>query len=180
MSFVYINSEPGLWTVGHYDSGSWNSVSDHASETEAADRVHYLNGGSKPGMTPVAFMGFDPLNIVKGATLPMIPDSWRFGFYRSSDELRFGAQDNGPLVAWDAVKDRMTEVGGVDWGLEIAALHLDKQREAHDHEHAHQEHDTGAWVFDRPEQEEYSNLLDELAEEIRALKGKAPATGTRA
>lgn len=66
--------------------------------------------------------------------------------------------------------------GGVDWGLEIAALFLDRQREAHDREYAHQEWDTGAWVFDRPEQEEYSNTLDELAEGIRALKNRTPAT----
>lgn len=57
------------------------------------------------GGLPVVFMGGDPLNIAKGATLPMISDSWRFGFYKSGDELRFGYQDNGQLVAWDAVKD---------------------------------------------------------------------------
>lgn len=46
MSWVYIKSEPGLWTVGFYDpSGQWQPESDHTSTREAAARVHYLNGG---------------------------------------------------------------------------------------------------------------------------------------
>lgn len=44
--WVYIRSEPGLWTVGHYDSsGRWQPESDHGSPDEAVARVHYLNGG---------------------------------------------------------------------------------------------------------------------------------------
>jgi hypothetical protein len=52
---------------------------------------------------PVVFMGIDPLNITKGAALPMTPESWRMGFYKSGDELRFGFLDKGALVAWNAV-----------------------------------------------------------------------------
>jgi hypothetical protein len=45
--FVYLKSEPGLWTVGHYGGNSkWVAESDHDSEKEAAARVHYLNGGA--------------------------------------------------------------------------------------------------------------------------------------
>jgi hypothetical protein len=45
--WVYIKSEPGLFTVGFYDpSGKWHPDSDHQSEEDAARRVHYLNGGS--------------------------------------------------------------------------------------------------------------------------------------
>lgn len=44
MSYVYIRSEPGLWTVGHRDGGSWEPESDHGSEAEAARRVAWLNG----------------------------------------------------------------------------------------------------------------------------------------
>jgi hypothetical protein len=45
--WVYINSEPGLWTVGFYDpSGHFHTDSDHVSPTDAADRVHYLNGSN--------------------------------------------------------------------------------------------------------------------------------------
>ena len=45
--YVYIRSEPGLWTVGFYDpSGKWHPESDWNSTMEAAKRVHYLNGGN--------------------------------------------------------------------------------------------------------------------------------------
>jgi hypothetical protein len=44
--WVYLRSEPGLWTVGFYDpSGEWHAESDWGSSEEAATRVHYLNGG---------------------------------------------------------------------------------------------------------------------------------------
>jgi hypothetical protein len=43
--YVYINSEPGLWTVGFYaPNGEWHPDSDHGDREEAAKRVHYLNG----------------------------------------------------------------------------------------------------------------------------------------
>lgn len=45
--YVYIQSEPGLYTVGFYDpNGKWHSDSDHDNKVDAADRVHYLNGGN--------------------------------------------------------------------------------------------------------------------------------------
>lgn len=45
MSYVYIESEPGLFTVGFYDPrGAWHSDSDHDSRQSAAARVAYLNG----------------------------------------------------------------------------------------------------------------------------------------
>lgn len=44
--YVYIKSEPNLWTVGFYNpKGEWIPDSDYDSPTEAAKRVHYLNGG---------------------------------------------------------------------------------------------------------------------------------------
>lgn len=46
--YVYIKSEPNLWTVGFYDPyGNWISEKDYDSKQEAAERVHYLNGGSQ-------------------------------------------------------------------------------------------------------------------------------------
>lgn len=46
MIWVYINSEPNLWTVGLYSpDGEWHPESDYGSRGEAAERVHYLNGG---------------------------------------------------------------------------------------------------------------------------------------
>lgn len=44
--YVYVQSEPRLWTVGFYDpQGKWHPESDHASSDKAAERVHWLNGG---------------------------------------------------------------------------------------------------------------------------------------
>lgn len=46
MNYVYIRSEPGLYTVGFYDpTGKWRAESDHETAEAAAARVHYLNGG---------------------------------------------------------------------------------------------------------------------------------------
>lgn len=46
--YVYLSSEPGLWSVGFYDpSGEWQPESDHSSADEAAARVAWLNGGQR-------------------------------------------------------------------------------------------------------------------------------------
>lgn len=43
--YVYIQSEPGLWTVGFYDpKGKWIIDSDQDSREAAAERVAWLNG----------------------------------------------------------------------------------------------------------------------------------------
>lgn len=43
--YVYIRSEPGLYTVGFYrPDGKWVAESDHSTRDEAAARVSYLNG----------------------------------------------------------------------------------------------------------------------------------------
>lgn len=43
--YVYIRSEPTLWTVGFYaPDGKWNPESDHGTSDEAAKRVAWLNG----------------------------------------------------------------------------------------------------------------------------------------
>jgi hypothetical protein len=45
--WVYIQSEPGLFTVGFYDpKDGWHPDSDWESRTDAGNRVHFLNGGS--------------------------------------------------------------------------------------------------------------------------------------
>ena len=46
--YCYIKTEARLWTVGFYDpDGRWQTVSDHDSPDEAADRVAHLNGNAK-------------------------------------------------------------------------------------------------------------------------------------
>ena len=43
--YVYIRSEPNLYTVGFYSpDGKWNPESDWNDREEAAKRVSYLNG----------------------------------------------------------------------------------------------------------------------------------------
>ena len=45
--WVYIRTDSQLFTVGHHDpNGKWHTDSDHTTKEEAADRVHYLNGGT--------------------------------------------------------------------------------------------------------------------------------------
>ena len=45
--YVYIRSEPQLFTVGFYSpDGKWEPESDWATQREAAERVHWLNGGN--------------------------------------------------------------------------------------------------------------------------------------
>jgi hypothetical protein len=47
-TWVYVQSEPGLLTVGFYDpNGKWHSDSDHDSRESAAARVQTLNGGGQ-------------------------------------------------------------------------------------------------------------------------------------
>ena len=46
--YVYKQTErnPALFTVGFYTpDGDWKAESDHSTAEEAAERVHYLNGG---------------------------------------------------------------------------------------------------------------------------------------
>jgi len=47
--YVYILSEPGLYTVGFYSPDNrWHPESDHSSREAAAQRVAYLNGIKQP------------------------------------------------------------------------------------------------------------------------------------
>ena len=48
MSFVYLNSEPGLWTTGFYDpNGRWHADKDFNDPEDAAGRCAWLNGHQK-------------------------------------------------------------------------------------------------------------------------------------
>lgn len=44
--WVYRRTEPGLYTVGYYSpQGEWQPEGDYPTREEAAERVHFLNGG---------------------------------------------------------------------------------------------------------------------------------------
>lgn len=49
-TYVYRRIEAaGCFTTGFYDpSGAWQAESDHATADDAAQRVHWLNGGHLP------------------------------------------------------------------------------------------------------------------------------------
>ena len=57
--YVYVQSEPGCYTVGHYTpDGKWIAESDHETHADAAARVAMLNGAgreesSAPGTPPL-------------------------------------------------------------------------------------------------------------------------------
>lgn len=54
MCWVYLQSEPGLWTVGYYSpTGAFYSDADFDTRDDARRRCHYLNGGSLPPDTPL-------------------------------------------------------------------------------------------------------------------------------
>lgn len=47
--YVYVRSEPGLYTVGFFrPDGRWESESDHDAREAAAERVAWLNGTREP------------------------------------------------------------------------------------------------------------------------------------
>lgn len=92
--YVYIESEPGLWTVGHYAPGgsgpdrNFHPDSDHEREEAAAARVHYLNGGYHPQAEMIpdlltiarAYVELGELvnetdGGIDGLTLPGLPDA---------------------------------------------------------------------------------------------------------
>lgn len=47
--YIYKNTEKGVFAVGHYDpKGKFVTETVHCETREAAERVHYLNGGVNP------------------------------------------------------------------------------------------------------------------------------------
>lgn len=48
--WLYKQTEPRLWTVGFYTpNGDWEPEGDYGTPQEAANRVHWLNGGQVLG-----------------------------------------------------------------------------------------------------------------------------------
>ncbi len=53
--YVYIKSEPGLWTVGFYNpDGKFYPESDHSDKEEAAKRTAWINGQKLVSYDPEA------------------------------------------------------------------------------------------------------------------------------
>ena len=74
MSYIYVKSEPGLFTVGCYGpNGQWNPDSDHDNREQAADRCCYLNGGRPKALDAAhaamrqALLDEDPMTVIRMA-----------------------------------------------------------------------------------------------------------------
>lgn len=69
--YVYIQSEPGLWTVGFYDpSGKWNPESDHSSADESCQ------ARALPQRRCVMIDDADQSVILADAPSPCLPWLW--------------------------------------------------------------------------------------------------------
>ena len=94
-----------------------------ALATQPAQPSAQSMNGWKPGLEPddtdkraVRFIGTDPLDIAANATLPMVAESWRFGFRLNDDmTLTFTLMDEGPLVAYAAVAQPSAQGEAVPW-----------------------------------------------------------------
>jgi hypothetical protein len=69
-SWIYITTEPRLWTVGHYGpSGAFHPESDHDSPEKAANRVAFLSGGLSAQAAPEMLEALKRAKIELGAYL---------------------------------------------------------------------------------------------------------------
>ena len=94
MKYVYIRSEPGLYTVGFYSpSNVWEPESDHGSKEDAAKRVAWLNGGSSHDFSP------DCGRVMKLKQVEEMPEGefiaiWEYGGHLWCDNMK----KNGALI----------------------------------------------------------------------------------
>ena len=70
--YVYIQAERNLWVTGFFTpKGAWTPEKDCGSAEEAANRVHWLNGGNIP-QTPPAQK--EPISPVMAYCLQLIKE----------------------------------------------------------------------------------------------------------
>jgi hypothetical protein len=97
MSYVFIQSEEHLWTVGFYSpDGKWHSESDHDDQDEAATRVHFLNGGKDQANASTEDMNVEVLSDLESA-LFLLPDN--MNHFRSGNLDPTGTWDEGEAEA---------------------------------------------------------------------------------
>lgn len=104
MSYVYIQSEPRLWTAGFYDpDGKFHPESDHGSRQDAAERAHYLNGGTSAALV----------------------DDWRTQLTAANDETRAVRELVAEILAdfWPGER-----FDGISEGLRDAQARVDDYR----------------------------------------------------
>jgi hypothetical protein len=102
---VYETEQEAREAFAHSEGRGWNCWLFSPTPRALASNKAPPQPVPAGGYTPVNFVGINPLKIAEGACLPMIPDSWRFGFRKTDTGFDFSFQDDGPLVAWEAVKE---------------------------------------------------------------------------
>lgn len=155
-------------------SPDWECNSDHPALQAALNATKRFAGPHLAEVAPAGAQNEDILALHRQLTAEKLraDQGWARAVAKSKECIELRDRMAGAQNA-EAIRNQ-----AIGEGLEMAARHLDKQRQAVDQDHAYQEPDTGAWVFDRPETEEYSNTLAELAEEIRALKAQTGSANT--
>ena len=107
--YVYVKSEPALWTVGFYDpSGKWQSESDHGTPEEAGQRVSILNG-CVPYLTSPATAALP----VSGKEVEEVVNEYR------EFVLRTGLSDRKSMQDWInklPIKEPVSNVDAVEFG----------------------------------------------------------------
>ena len=102
VSYVYVQSEPTLWTVGFYEpDGEWTAESDHATPERAAARVRYLNGGKDISTNSIVTRHVNPPIPIRNHDWEAIRDGWDEG-----DPIGTGATER------EAVQDLLDQEEG--------------------------------------------------------------------
>lgn len=84
------DTKEALWSIVHkLDAAVTEALEAEEAKPLTDERV-------------VRFIHCDPLDLTRGAVLPMVRDSWRFGFTLVDGTMHFGLRDDGPLVAYEA------------------------------------------------------------------------------
>lgn len=93
--FVYIQSEAHVWTVGHYDpTGEFQPESDWSSSQEAADRVHWLNGGGRESSEQLVYIAGQRGRLLPGVS---VEAAQRLGVGEWTPTVKYEKFD---LVTW--------------------------------------------------------------------------------
>ncbi len=100
-AWIYIRSEPQLWTVGFYrPDGTFEPDKDFPSADEAAKRVHWLNGGKNAELTDHTLEKY--IEVILAALSVLLKRS-----YRPQDQVRMAGSQT-PFV--DHLAQRIDEI----------------------------------------------------------------------
>lgn len=99
--WYYIQSEPGLWTVGYDGHRGWTTDSDHDSREAAAQRVAFLNGEPDARIDRLTAERDDLAAVLDGFGAEEEPDIWRC-YMTEEERQRLEALHPGELRIQEA------------------------------------------------------------------------------